>query len=203
MKAPSRATLSPKGARATFRGLSLSAYNPPTYQPICPSADLPTCLLARPLFDDGCQRFDEQRAVVQRLGAVYGHTSCLSIFAEKHINIVKNLNVIANEAHRRQQDVAPALGGVPVDEGFDGGADPRLAGHSLALKSHIVLRKAQGPSHQRGSFLHLLLIEIAVLDSFPGTLCAVKITGTGPAASASTRASAVATRSRNASTSPG
>jgi hypothetical protein len=44
---------------------------PPAHLPICPPAYLPTCLPAHPptcpLFNDSCQRLDEQWAVVQRL----------------------------------------------------------------------------------------------------------------------------------------
>src|SRR5438094_7716385 len=132
-----------------------------------PNASPPALQPCQPFACKICQCRNQQWRIVQRLGTPEPHAFFFRKLPEADINVVQNLNVVAQESDWLNKNSAIARLLQFQNRIFDRGAKPRAAGHSLALKGEPprIRRKRHLSDDQSRSLSRLLFVRIAFCDS--------------------------------------
>ena len=102
--------------------------------------------------------------IIQRLWPLQAHTELRGIIAEQMIHVVENLDVIAKEPDRLQNQRLDALGCNRVERAFHRWPDPRASARALALKGKPPARNfGHARRHQLRRVLGLLRVGIGAL----------------------------------------
>src|SRR5437870_9202777 len=132
-----------------------------------PNASPPALQACQPFACKISQCRDQQRRIVQRLGAPEPHAFFFRELPEANVNVVQNFNVVAQKPDWLNK--YPAIARLPEFQNriFDRRPKPRAARHSLALKSELprIRRKRHLSGDQSRSLSRLLFVRIALCDS--------------------------------------
>src|SRR5439155_4972063 len=132
-----------------------------------PNASPPALQPCQPFRCKISQCRDQQRRIVQRLGAPEPHAFFFRELPEANVNVVQNFNVVAQKPDWLNK--YPAIARLPEFQNriFDRRPKPRAARHSLALKSELprIRRKRHLSGDQSSGLSRLLFVRIALCDS--------------------------------------
>src|ERR1035438_90835 len=104
----------------------------------------------------------ERGGSVQGFGAEQGNAAGGGILAEKDIDVVQDLYVVADKSDGVQHNLADAFGRVTVQAGLHGGTEPSVVRESLALVGEIVFDRAHTGGYGGGGGAALAVVAARV-----------------------------------------